>query len=360
MKQNRPVKGEGRELEKPRETDLRLEDFDYFLPEERIARIPHEARSGARLLVTDRASGVMRDQRVLELPMHLKAGDCLVMNDTRVLKARIMGRKRTGGKVEILLHRPLEAQAGLWEALLRPNLRKEGELILFEGIDATACYEGKTPAGLNQIRVKGISVEALMAAAGQIPLPPYLGREAVKEDERRYQTVFARQEGSIAAPTAGLHLDWPLLEQLQSQGVRLCWVTLHVGYGTFQTVRDIPFHQMHRESFVISGETAQVINETKASGGRVWAVGTTVARTLETCVLNGSLLAGSGETDLFILPPFEFEIVDGLLTNFHLPRSTLLMLVSAWMGQDLRKKAYAHAIANGYRFYSYGDAMLVF
>lgn len=319
-------------------------DFDYHLPEDRIAQQP-APRGESRLLVLD-AEGSERHRRVRDLPRLLRPDDLLVLNDTRVIPARLFGR-RGEGKMEVLLVEKLEDRE--WEALVRPGKRaKPGTRIDFEELSAEVVEKRE-----DRYRLRfSEPVEPHLDRLGHIPLPPYIHRPDEAADRERYQTVFARTPGAIAAPTAGLHFSREILREL-----RTAWVTLHVGIGTFKPVsaERIEDHRMDRERWEVSEETAEAIRRTKESGGRIVAVGTTVVRTLESS--GGE--AGSGSTDLFITPGYRFKVVDVLLTNFHLPRSTLLMLVSAFAGRERVLAAYEEAIREGYRFYSYGDAMLV-
>lgn len=319
-------------------------DFDYDLPEDRIAQEP-APRGESRLLVLD-AEGPERHRRVRDLPRLLRPNDLLVLNDTRVIPARLFGR-RGEGKMEVLLVEKLGDRD--WEALVRPGKRaKPGTEILFEGLSAEVVEKRE-----DRYRLRfSEPVEPHLDRLGHIPLPPYIHRPDDAADRERYQTVFARTPGAIAAPTAGLHFSKEILQEL-----RTAWVTLHVGIGTFKPVsaERIEDHRMDRERYEVSEETAEAIRRTKESGGRIVAVGTTVVRTLESS--GGE--AGNGSTELFITPGYRFKVVDVLLTNFHLPRSTLLMLVSAFAGRERVLAAYEEAIREGYRFYSYGDAMLV-
>jgi S-adenosylmethionine:tRNA ribosyltransferase-isomerase len=283
------------------------------------------------------------------------------LNDTKVFKARVLGNKKvTQGKVDCLLISPAvnKNSENIWRVLLQPALKEGQEIVFPDG--AEALFAGRDTDGMALLEFRGVpDVRVWAEKAGTMPLPPYIKREAQKGDEETYQTVYARNEGAVAAPTAGLHFTDGLLGKLKSRGVEICRVTLHVGYGTFKPVEDLENHKMHAESFTLNAETAEKINQAKAAGKKIWAVGTTTLRVLETCVLKGKLVAGKGDTDLFITPPFKFEVVDRLVTNFHLPKTTLLLLVSAFMGESLRKKAYEHAISQKYRFYSYGDAMAI-
>ncbi len=345
----------------------RTGDFEYPLPEDLIARRPTPRRDASRLLVVRRDEGTLRDRTfrdLLELPAE---GDALVLNDTRVFPARLVGRKPTGARAEILLLRPLDGEDGptgwRWEALVRPGGKlKPGRRVLVAD-DLAVEIEDSTPEGGRLVRLLGTGEPwDLIERHGRVPLPPYIGRQADEEDRRRYQTVYAARRGSVAAPTAGLHFTRPLLEALEARGVRIVRITLHVGVGTFRPVEaERPEdHALHAERYRVAADAAQSLNAVRSRGGAVWAVGTTVCRTLETVAnADGRFRPGEGWTDLFIRPPYAFRGVDRLLTNFHLPRSTLLMLVAAFAGYDLTMRAYRHAVAAGYRFYSYGDAMLV-
>ena len=361
---------------------MRLSDFDYPLPKELIAQKPLSARDASRLLVIDRKSGELHDRYFSDLLEYLPAGDVLVLNNTKVFSARILGKKKkTEGKVDILLLAPWgqtplapkgsdpdftsAAEADeyqtkkIWRCLVQPALR-EGQEIVFEGQAAEAVFIKRDTDGIPLIEFKGLDdVRAFAEKIGSMPLPPYIKREADISDKDAYQTVYAKEEGAVAAPTAGLHFTKELLGKIEKKGIQVLTVTLHVGYGTFKPVEDLESHKMHSEVFELSPEVAEKINRARSEKRKVWAIGTTALRVLETCVQRKKLIAGRGETDLFIKEPFEFEATDHLITNFHLPKTTLLLLVSAFMGERLRKKAYDHAVAKKYRFYSYGDAMLI-
>lgn len=324
-------------------------DFDYELPEERIAQEP-APRGESRLLVLD-ADGPERHRRIRDLPALLRPGDLLVLNDTRVIPARLFGH-RGEGKMEVLLVEKLGDRD--WEALVRPGRRaRPGTVIVFEDLSAEVIDKRDDRYHLRFSE----PVEPHLDRLGHVPLPPYIHRPDEPADRERYQTVFARNPGAIAAPTAGLHFSQELLREIAAAGIGIARVTLHVGIGTFKpvSVEKIEDHRMDRERYEVGEETAEAIRRTRESGGRIVAVGTTVVRTLESS--GGE--AGSGATDLFITPGFRFRVVDVLLTNFHLPRSTLLMLVSAFAGRERVLAAYEEAIREGYRFYSYGDAMLL-
>jgi len=334
---------------------LTLADFDYALPPELIAQVPLPQRSASRLLVVD---GDRRtDARFVDLPQWLRAGDLLVMNDSRVLHARLLGRKESGGRVEILVERLLDRSAVLAQVRASKSPQPGSRLWLEEALEVEVLgREGE----FYRLRFSGDAAE-LVERHGRLPLPPYIERAAGAPDELRYQTVYAREKGSVAAPTAGLHFDQELLGSLREMGVAVAYVTLHVGAGTFQPVRtnDLAGHRMHTERYVLPQATADAIAAARSRGGRVVAVGTTTLRTLESAALEAGVKVGAGETALFVTPGFEFRVADLLITNFHLPKSTLLMLVSAFGGMDDIRNAYGHAIATRYRFFSYGDAMLL-
>jgi len=335
---------------------LTLDDFDYVLPPECIAQAPLAERGASRLLVV-RPSG-REDCQFTRLPALLSPGDLLVMNDTRVMHARLFGRKDTGGQVEVLVERIIGEDSVLAQVRASKPPKPGSTICLEEAFDAEVLgREGE----FYRLRFPGEALE-LIEHHGHLPLPPYIERSAASADEERYQTVYARERGSVAAPTAGLHFDAPLLEKLRDHGVGIAQVTLHVGAGTFQPVRvhDLSQHQMHRERYHVPQATAEAIAATRQRGGKVVAVGTTTLRTLESAAhAAGAVKVGAGETALFITPGYQFRVVDRLITNFHLPKSTLLMLVSAFGGMEPMRAAYRHAIDSGYRFFSYGDAMLI-
>ncbi|MEW6164888.1 MAG: tRNA preQ1(34) S-adenosylmethionine ribosyltransferase-isomerase QueA [Pseudomonadota bacterium] len=335
---------------------LTLDDFDYPLPPECIAQAPLAERSASRLLVL--VDAAMADCAFGDLPELLAPGDLLVMNDTRVLHARLFGRKGTGGQVEVLVERVTGDDTVLAQVRASKPAKAGGKIHLEDAFDAEVLgREGE----FYRLRFPGDAIE-LIEKHGRLPLPPYIERVAANADEERYQTVFARERGSVAAPTAGLHFDAPLLERLRDGGIGFAHVTLHVGAGTFQPVRerDLTHHRMHRERYQVPQATADAIAATRKRGGRIVAVGTTTLRTLESAASDdGSIKAGAGETALFITPGYRFKVIDRLITNFHLPKSTLLMLVSAFGGMNNIRAAYRHAIDHGYRFFSYGDAMLI-
>jgi S-adenosylmethionine:tRNA ribosyltransferase-isomerase len=336
---------------------LTVEDFDYPLPDELVAQHPTAERTGSRLLRLARDG--LHDHKFGELPAFLTAGDVLVFNDTRVIKARLFGTKDSGGRVEVLIERVLDEHAALAQVKASKPPREGTRLRLAGALDATVLGRDDD---LFRLRFEGAdSVLAALDRYGTVPLPPYIARAAADEDGARYQTVYARAPGAVAAPTAGLHFDEPLLDRLRAKGVALAFVTLHVGAGTFQPVRvrDIADHRMHREWYEIPPETAAAVARARAGGGSVIAVGTTSLRALESAAREGVVATGCGETDLFVTPGYAFRVVDRLITNFHLPKSTLLMLVSAFAGIERIRSAYRHAIERRYRFFSYGDAMLV-
>jgi len=338
---------------------MQLDAFDFELPAELIAQRPPVQRGESRLLTLDAASGALADRRFTDLPVMLQPHDVLVLNDTRVIKARLFGHKSTGGRVELLVERVLDSRHVL--ALVRAShAPRAGAVLTLSGGVAVRVLERE--GDLHRLEFLGDSdVLDSLDRHGEVPLPPYIGRAAQSEDEERYQTVYARSPGAVAAPTAGLHFDQPMLNRLREQGVEPAFVTLHVGAGTFQPVRSarIEDHVMHSERYTVPAETVAAIEGARSRGGRVVAVGTTSLRALESAAASGNLVAGSGETRLFVAPGYPFRVVQCLLTNFHLPRSTLLMLVAAFAGLDLVLRAYRHAVAQRYRFFSYGDAMLV-
>ncbi|MDR5170467.1 tRNA preQ1(34) S-adenosylmethionine ribosyltransferase-isomerase QueA [Methylobacillus flagellatus] len=338
---------------------MRTTDFDFFLPDDLIAQFPAKERRGSRLLQLDGNTGRLDDRLFLDLPDLVKPGDLFIFNDTRVIKARLHGEKLSGGKVEVLVERvtgPFEALAHV-RASRAP---KPGNILRIA--DAFEAEMVGRHDDLFHLRILGdIPLLDLLERHGSLPLPPYITHDAESADEERYQTVYAREPGAVAAPTAGLHFDDAMLEGLRSLGVNIAYVTLHVGAGTFQPVRvdNISEHKMHSELYSVPQSTVDLIRRTQAGGGKVTAVGTTALRALESAARSGTLHAGQGETDIFITPGYRFKVVERLLTNFHLPKSTLLMLVSAFAGVEHIRSAYAHAVAARYRFFSYGDAMLI-
>ena len=338
---------------------MKLSDFSYHLPEELIAQTPLAQRSASRLLVVDRNTGEYNDRHFDDILDYFQAGDCLIVNDSRVIPARLQAKRPTGGAVEIFLLRPYGENR--WECLVKPGRNaREGQILLLG--DLTATVEAVTEEGN---RVIAFSCETgdvtdRLKALGEVPLPPYIHEKLA--DAERYQTVYSKEEGSVAAPTAGLHFTPELLEKLREKGVNIASVTLHVGLGTFRPVKveDPTTHKMHSEYYILPKETADLINRTKEAGGRVTAVGTTATRVLETAGRKGlPLVPDSGETDIFIYPGFEFRVIDRLITNFHLPESTLIMLVSAFSKREYILAAYEHAVEERYRFFSFGDAMFL-
>ncbi|PCI42740.1 MAG: tRNA preQ1(34) S-adenosylmethionine ribosyltransferase-isomerase QueA [Proteobacteria bacterium] len=341
---------------------MRTSDFDFELPEYLIAKRPLEKRDASRLLRWHDEGFV--DGHITDLPSLVQAGDVWVVNDTRVIPARLLGKKPSGGKVEILLLEPTGV-ADVWTAWGKANKPlKQGDKVLFtDGFYAEVLSrDGKCVEVKLVVDAKSsMNVAQAIEMHGHMPLPPYIDRPDSEDDKKRYQTVFATHDGAVAAPTAGLHLTPELMSDMEHAGAIFVHITLHVGPGTFQPVQvdDVHAHTMHEEAYVVSENAAQIINQAKYDGRRVVAVGTTSLRTLEAATVDGVLQAGEGRTDIFIYPSYTFQMVDALLTNFHLPQSTLLMLVSALAGKEQVLKAYDYAIEKAYRFYSYGDAMFV-
>ena len=339
---------------------MKTHDFWYDLPQELIAQTPLQQRDQSRLMLLDKQSGAISHRHFFELPDLLREGDCLIMNDSRVLPARLLGSRLSGGSVELVLLRDLGD--GRWECLSRPGRKtKPGTQLQFGDGELKATVEAVAEGGnrIVKFHYDGIFLEVL-ERLGKMPLPPYIKEEL--QDAERYQTVYSRELGSAAAPTAGLHFTEELLDKIRARGIRTGFVTLHVGLGTFRPVKEeeIEDHDMHSEFCMIPEETAQLINETKARGGRVIAVGTTSCRTLESFAAeDGSMKASSGWTNIFIYPGYRFKCIDALITNFHLPESTLIMLVSALAGRENVLNAYRTAVAERYRFFSFGDAMLI-
>ena len=336
---------------------MRLSDFDYFLPPDLIAQHPAAERTSSRLLHLDGKTGAIEDLRFPDIVRLAGPNDVLVLNDTRVVKARLHGRKDTGGEVEVLVERVIDAHRALVQARSSKALKPGRRISFAKGVDAEMLGR---QGDFFELRFDDDVLE-VMDRLGEVPLPPYITHAAQDDDEARYHTVYARVPGAVAAPTAGLHFDAALLESLRAKGVAIAHVTLHVGAGTFQPVRvdDVERHVMHSEWYSVPQETASAIASARASGGRVIAVGTTALRALESASPDGTVRAATADTRLFIVPGHRFQAVDRLITNFHLPRSTLLMLVSAFAGIDNIRRAYDHAIAARYRFFSYGDAMLL-
>lgn len=336
-----------------------LSDFDYDLPPGLIAQVPLAERSGSRLLCLDRAGGGVSDRLFVELPDLLRDGDLLVFNDTRVIPARLFGNKASGGRVEVVVERLLDARTVLAQVRASKSPKPGGRLLLEGDLEAEML---ERRGEMFVLRFPGVDdISAALEQYGRLPLPPYIERDPDQLDKSRYQTVYARAPGAVAAPTAGLHFDQGLLERLRDRGVDAVFVTLHVGAGTFQPVRaeNILEHRMHSEQVEVSAEVVARVRDTRARGGRVIAVGTTAVRSLEAASAHGELQAFGGETNLFIYPGYTFRAVDGMITNFHLPRSSLLMLVCAFGGYAPVMAAYRHAVAQQYRFFSYGDAMLI-
>lgn len=339
---------------------LTLDDFDFALPPELIAQHPAPERTASRLLHVD--GDALHDRRFADLPQLIEPGDLLVFNDTRVIKARLFGRKESGGQVEVMIERIVDARHAVAQIRASKSPKPGGRIVLEDAF--TLNVTGRTGAANEFFALELVGdgdLYALTEAHGRLPLPPYIAHAAEVEDEARYQTVYARNTGAVAAPTAGLHFDDALLAALRERGVELAWLTLHVGAGTFQPVRvhNLAEHRMHRERFELPQATVDAVARTRARGGRVIAVGTTSLRALEAAAQAGELRAGPAETDIFITPGYRFRVVDRLITNFHLPKSTLLMLVSAFAGCATIRAAYRHAVAARYRFFSYGDAMLL-
>ena len=343
---------------------MHINEFDYELPVDLIAQYPAEKRENARLMVIHRDSGTIEHRRFYDILDYLSPGDCLVMNNSKVLPARLIGNKETTGiEVEFLLLK--RKQGDVWEAMVRPGRRlKPGDRVRFSEeplLCATILDYGDDGTRIVEFKYEGIFLE-ILEKVGKMPLPPYIQRESGERDRERYQTVYCKIEGSVAAPTAGLHFTGELLDRIKAKGVHLAYVTLHVGIGTFRPVKceNIEEHRMHFEEYWIDEETADLINKTKASGGKIFSVGTTSTRTLESAASeDGTVRAGHGNTDIFIYPGFKFRVIDSQITNFHLPKSTLLMLVSAFYDREKILEAYKLAVKERYRFFSYGDAMLL-
>jgi S-adenosylmethionine:tRNA ribosyltransferase-isomerase len=338
---------------------MRKSDFHYDLPEELIAQVPLPERTASRLLCLDGNTGEIEDRFFLDLGALLGPGDLLVFNDTRVLPARLFGQKETGGRVELLVERLL-GRSLLLAHVRASKAPKPGAIVYLE--DGTACRVIEREDELFLLKFPpDVCIEDLLRRIGHMPLPPYIVRPDIPVDRQRYQTVYAAKSGAVAAPTAGLHFDETMLERLRAAGISMAWVTLHVGAGTFQPIRveELEQHQMHAEHCELDEKVVDAVARTRRNGGRVIAVGTTTLRTLETAALSGDLQPFRGETRLFIKPGFRFRCADALITNFHLPQSTLLALVCAFAGRDETLCAYRHAVASRYRFLSYGDAMFV-
>ncbi len=337
---------------------MRLSDFDYQLPQELIAQTPLAERSASRMLLVDPLHNGFSDRQFVEIVDFIEAGDLLVFNDTMVIPARLFGHKQSGGQIEVMVERVLD-ETTLLAQIRASKAPRPGTELLLEG--AISCVMQAREGDLFRLHQQQRPWLELLEQYGHVPLPPYIERDDASADKDRYQTVYASKPGAVAAPTAGLHFDDAILERLQQKGVEFAHVTLHVGAGTFQPVRgeDIESHIMHAELVDVPQPVCDAIEATRERGNKVIAVGTTVVRSLETAAANGKLRPLLGESDLFIKPGYEFRIVDALLTNFHLPRSTLLILVSAFAGSRLMRQAYEHAVEQRYRFFSYGDAMFI-
>lgn len=337
--------------------------FDYSFDQRLVAQRPLPDRAGSRLLVIRKADGRLEDRTFADIVELIPPGDVLVLNDTRVFPARLLGRKPTGAAAEVLLIQPIDSGAKRWRALVRPGSKLKPGRAVRVADDLEVAIEDSTSDGGRIVRLQTrLPIWEALDRHGHTPLPPYIRREDDQADRQRYQTVYAREDGSVAAPTAGLHFTDRILRRIEERGVRIAYVTLHVGPGTFRLVEtdDLARHRMDAEWYRVTAEAAQTIGAARSNGGAVWTVGTTTVRALETAAdADGSLSAREGRTELFIRPGYRFRIVDRLITNFHLPRSTLLMLVAAFAGYELTMSAYRHAMERGYRFYSYGDATLV-
>ncbi len=342
---------------------MQLDDFNFILPPELIAQRPTEQRADSRLMTLDRSSGTVGEALFPEITGFFREGDLLVVNDTRVIPARLFGEKETGGRIEIFLVKRLPEEGQVWECLTRSSKkpRPGSTVTLPDGMTARIEeFNGEGNLVISFSPAEGF--DEWLECSGNMPLPPYIRRPAAFEDRERYQTVFARVKGAVAAPTAGLHFTGDLLEELRNKGVEIAALTLHVGLGTFLPVReeDLSRHRMHREYYSIPEPTASAVNERKKGGGRVIALGTTATRALEHAgSVDGTVPSGEGEADIFITPGYRFKVIDGLITNFHLPCSTLLMLVSAFAGREFVLNAYAEAVRRRFRFFSYGDAMII-
>lgn len=340
---------------------MKTQDFDFYLPAELIAQFPTEQRTGSRLLYLNSNNNQWQDVLFSNLPSFLRAGDVMVFNDTQVIKARLFGKKDSGGKVEVMVERILDDHHVLAAIRASHAPKPDSTLLLADAIPVTVIAREQEFYTLRFEHEK--TTAELLECHGQLPLPPYIARPAAAADEARYQTIYARHAGAVAAPTAGLHFDGSMMDQLQAMGIIIAYVTLHVGAGTFQPVRveNIADHTMHNETYHIPQATVDAIRQARLSGGRILAVGTTSLRALESCASShhGQLISGYGDTRIFITPGYHFQVAERLLTNFHLPCSTLLMLVSAFAGMENIRLAYQHAVTERYRFFSYGDAMLI-
>ena len=339
---------------------LTLDDFDFHLPPELIAQHPAGERTASRLLHVD--GNTLHDRSFTDLTKLIKTGDLLVFNDTRVIKARLLGQKDSGGKIEVLVERIVDRHHAVAQIRASKSPKPGSRIVLENAFALTISGRTGEHGEFFALELDGDGdLYTLLEKHGRLPLPPYIEHSAEEEDESRYQTVYARHQGAVAAPTAGLHFDEALLADLAARGIDLAWLTLHVGAGTFQPVRvhHIAEHRMHSERFEIPPATVEASARTKARGGRIIAIGTTSLRALEASAQGGTVQAGAAETDIFITPGYRFGVVDRLITNFHLPKSTLLMLVSAFAGSLAMRAAYRHAVEQQYRFFSYGDAMLL-
>ncbi len=342
---------------------MKTRDFFYELPEQLIAQQPCEQRSGSRLLYLNRGTGRYEDYGFRDLLSFLEPNDCLVFNDTKVIPARLYGNKASGGKLEVLIERLLDGQRALAHIRCSKSPKPGSGIIIHAG-DGDASHTLQVEARRDDLFViasRNDNLAQILEQCGHVPLPPYIEREDAELDQERYQTVYAQRPGAVAAPTAGLHFDEAILQAIDNSGVTRCHVTLHVGAGTFQPVRvdDISQHKMHSEALEVSQQAVDACKQAREQGGRIIAVGTTAVRCLETASQSGELQPFHGETDIFITPGYRFKSVDALLTNFHLPESTLIMLVSAFAGHAQTMAAYRHAVEQRYRFFSYGDAMLI-
>lgn len=342
---------------------MHINDFDYYLPEEQIAQHPADKRDQSRLLVVHRKTDELEHKHFYDILEYLNPGDCLVMNNSKVIPARLFGVKEmTGAKVEFLLIKRIKDD--IWEAMVRPGKKLHvGDRVSFAedgALSAKIIEHSEGGTRIVSFEYEG-DFHELLDRIGKIPLPPYIERVSDEEDKERYQTVYCKEEGSVAAPTAGLHFTEELMEKARQKGIKIAYVTLHVGIGTFRPVKceTIEEHKMHFEEYEIDEENAAIINETKKSGGRIISVGTTSTRTVESAAVDGTVIAGRGNTDIFIYPGYQFKVIDSLITNFHLPKSTLLMLVSALYNRENILAAYKEAVDQKYRFFSYGDAMLI-
>lgn len=345
---------------------FKLSDYDYELPGELIAQFPIEKRDESRLLVLHKDHFAIEHRRFLDIIDYLERGDVLILNDTKVFAARITGAKSTGGKVEALVVKEIED--GTWEMLLRSNSRlKENDILYFDDNSVQGRIISRCNDGGWTVEFKdGKEIKDVITTTGRMPLPPYIKRNNAndalnKQDFKRYQTVYAKNAGAIAAPTAGLHFTDKILEKISAKGIKLTRITLHVGLGTFEKIKeeDIRKHKMHKEFYTFTKETADIIKQAKSSGKKIVATGTTTCRALETIAKNGAIKEGGGWTDIFIYPPYRFQLTDSLITNFHQPGTSLILLVSAFAGRENIISAYSEAIKHEYRFYSYGDCMLI-